>query len=263
MKPYIAITGFTSPEQIAALEIPRIEGRDIMLGVLVSSKSLARSRAGEDTKKPRYPSLNKAFSVAKAIDEIGRDDVKAAFHYNSREALEEIANDLHVIAKSPRIDAIQLNLGDPLLVKRAVTAMQKEAGHWAAGIYEKVDIIFQANSAMLARFSMGELLSFFEALRPPDRKAHVLLDPSGGQGVVIDLQAPNVKIAWDETRRFPDFVLGIAGGLKPETVGDIFKAYPASSVDIETGVRTAGDQMSVPLANEYLKNASEALRSAT
>ena len=255
MKPYVAITGFTSPEQVTALEIPRIEGRDVMLGVLVSGRSLRAFADGVEFANARYPSIADAFAIVKAIKALGREDVKAAYHYNNKE-LVDVPFDLNLLARSPDFDALQLNLGSRDLVKMAILAMQRESGNFAVGIYDRVNIIFQANGAIAGDAPFGELFSFFDALCPLANKAHVLFDGSCGRGIEINHAA--AEAAQAAAARFPDLVFGVAGGLTPETVWDVLKKYPTASVDVETGVRDE-ESLSVELANRYLREASAAL----
>jgi phosphoribosylanthranilate isomerase len=87
----------------------------------------------------------------------------------------------------------------------------------------------------------------------------VLIDPSGGQGQLLDLTRvePLVHKLYED--HLPIGV-GIAGGLTATTVNNLdllVKQYPDLSIDAEGGLRTPDDQLNEDQVDWYVQAAQK------
>lgn len=247
MRPYIAITGITKPDQVEALEIPTFAGHDVMLGILVSHKSISGQGASK-----RYADFHmNATKIVAAIESLGRKDVLPAVHYNSR-SKKNVDEDLTSLWRFKKMH-IQLNIREPELVKYAISAL-------LGSPYSDWGVIFQANLSIVRQYGILGALAFFNGANPVGQKdTHVLFDLSGGRGEPLDME--KAKEAKEiAKKRFPKIGFGIAGGLTPDSVQEIISAIGTDvSIDVESGVRDADDQLVIEKANLYLANAQKAL----
>lgn len=224
---YIGITGFMESEEIVHLleRIPEQlwKGRQLMVGILVSSKT----KAGLPNKWPgRYPSM-------KNLSELFLDDPHCLnlIHYNTDEA-DSLPDDLEELGElaGPSCHGFQLNMcwpetrllrrfrtnhpDDRLVLQLGGRALEMEG--WEAG--RVVDRV--------RRYVENGLIT------------DVLYDPSGGKGVFASLETalPVLLVL----AQLPGLGVGLAGGLRFERLWElapVFCQLPHLNLDAEGQLR--------------------------
>jgi hypothetical protein len=244
MDSYIGVAGFTADWQVSGLlrSVPeRVAGRRIMIGVLVSERTL-HGRA-EPWGAKRLPAIDQ-------IAGIFADHPLAlnAIHlYAPGE--EPLADSLRAVTEvaGPRLHALQLNaVWPPPTALRAY----REA-------FPSVGLVLQiGRGAIAAVEGSPEIL----ARRLADYGGLVdaiLLDSSGGRGIPIDTGTAGTFLAAIAAAR-PELGLGVAGGLGPETldlVAPLAGRFPGLSIDAEGRLRDAGDRLVPARAADYVRRA--------
>ena len=245
-RPYIGITGFMTGREVtmAAEEIPTGATHDLMAGILVSSKTLR----GEQNKRPnRYPTIENANRIP-----LFHRRVFTVVHYNTKEP-DTLGEQLREIQRCFRslIEGIQLNMAwpnplelIPFCVKTPQYKIILQIGAWA---FEKID---NSPQKLVERIK-GRYSGLVD---------YVLLDMSGGEGIVMDrknidryLEALYGAGVHEQVR------IGIAGGLDPENVGEVVRPfatrYPNLCVDAEGRIRDENDHLDIAKAKQYLRAA--------
>lgn len=253
---YIGITGFTEQYQVQKVldslpeALPDHPQQLVMIGLLMSDKTLD----GEPPSNPRrYPSLARAGEIftphKRALNLV---------HFNTHRS-ERLLNDLLAArdAAGPSCRGIQLNMPYPDL--GALREYKKT--------YLDDVLVLQCGSSALAPETKGIKVAAWVASNVEKYIGtvdYVLIDPSGGEGKVFDVQ-----LAIDcflELSRFPDLGMGIAGGLNGR---NLFKLHRLSrlfgnySIDVESGVRTEADEFSSRTAASFLKISCEIFKQRT
>lgn len=240
--PYIGVTGFMTPEEVclSLKAMPKMGARKLMVGVLMSSKTLR----GEGNRWPnRYPKRE-------VVPTLFLKDPKALnlIHYNT-DNREKLYDDLMQMTElaGPNLDGFQLNIPFP-----PVEALDKYLTS-----HRKMTIVLQVGSEMLK-------------LKPKDLRNHIfpeykwlathlLIDASGGFGTPLDAGLGREYL--DELDNL-GMCLGIAGGLGPTSLDlleDLPDRYPEISLDAEGRLRTSfpEDKLDLSLVKTYLKRASK------
>jgi phosphoribosylanthranilate isomerase len=86
---------------------------------------------------------------------------------------------------------------------------------------------------------------------------YILLDPSGGKGVSINLEMAEKYLREFENQKF-DIGLGLAGGLGPETImsiKDVVDKFPDVSIDAEGKLRGEDDKLNFDKTLFYITRA--------
>ena len=90
----------------------------------------------------------------------------------------------------------------------------------------------------------------------------VLIDPSGGEGVVVE--PAEYEVLLDEiTRLSSNPGVGFAGGLSKDSgrlLEDLYRRYLNINIDVEGRLRDADDDLDVVAASNYVEVAIAALR---
>lgn len=244
--PYVGVTGFTSPEEVNAVlnEVPVCTALHlIMVGVLVSAKTL---RGGAPKHPERYPDperLSEIFPNPRVYP-----DVLNLIHFNTNDA-QTLLHDM-CWARELAGDAchgFQLNMPWPALNTLEIFKQQ----------YPSTTIVLQCGAKALDAVNHDPVLLADKVRRYENVAEYVLIDPSGGEGK--EFNHAFVSVAFREiARHTPAMGLGIAGGLRSETVYRRvvpFMQQYNCSVDVEQGVRDADDHLNVERVRQYIDNA--------
>jgi len=242
--PYVGVSGFTADWQVSDLlrSVPdRVAGRRIMIGVLVSERTL-HGRA-EPRGANRLPAVDQ-------IAGIFADHPLAlnAIHlYAPGEA--PLAASLRAVTElaGPRLHALQLNAAWP--PPAALRAYREEVS--------SVGLVLQIGKAAIAAVkgspeSLARRLTDYAGLADA-----ILLDPSGGRGIPFDTGMAGTFLEAIRAAH-PGLGLGVAGGLGPETldlVAPLAGRFPGLSIDAEGRLRDAGDRFVPARAAEYVRRA--------
>jgi hypothetical protein len=239
---YIGVTGIMNRAEADALMsvVPRDSGVLVMLGLLMSSKSIR----GEPNKWPkRYPKLE-------GIGKIFPDHPNALnlIHFNTKSP-ERLYDDMCLAQDlaGPNCHGFQLNIAWP---DKKVLRQYKKT------LFRHRTIVLQCGGKALDE--MG---------RNPERIAervreygssidYVLIDPSGGFG--MEFNGTFAEECLDAlASAVPDVGLGIAGGLQSRNVRDKLWRFLAAhefSWDAEGRLRTAEDDLDIDAAMFYVRN---------
>lgn len=220
--PYIGVTGFMSKDEVnEALKIVPDSGYYLMVGVLMSSKTLG----GRTNKWPnRYP---KKESISNIF--INSQKTLNLIHYSTDQP-EMLCQQLMTITKlaGPHLDGFQLNMAWP---PHSELRMYYEAHP------EKILILQIGNKALLEIESLErfrELLEFYQPMI-----SGVLIDESGGTGKLLDINRATYYL--QAASEVIDLQLGVAGGLHAKTldcITPLAEKFPGLSIDAEGGLRT-------------------------
>ena len=221
--PYIGVTGFMSRDEVsgALAMVPQRSARRLMVGVLMSSKTLA----GQQNKWPgRYPKKE-------AVADIFVDDPRVLnlIHYNTDHS-ETLLTQLVEITElaGPHLDGFQLNIAWPPI---------SQLEDYQETYPDKFLILQIGGKAMAQAESMERFAQLVGAYLP--MIGAILIDSSGGKGEPLDA-VKGAEYLW-AVREYPTLGVGIAGGLGPETLyllGALVKEFPDLSIDAESRLRT-------------------------
>jgi len=247
--PYIGVTGFTSRDDIeSAIDtyftvLDSSASHDFMAGVLVSHHSL--SKDGQSSKHPaRYPAIDLVPELLGTIKSIGGKHAIATVHYNTKNPYlhDDVGKLIDVLGTS--IDAIQFNVGfvpDECELRKIKALLPAR-------------IIVQINNTIASEHGTSFIATSVSSL-PVD---HVLIDPSGGKGKNIDVDASITM--YNALHEKTTACIGFAGGFGPENVEEKTREYIQKlgttrfSIDAEGKLRNpVTDVMDMEKVIEYLR----------
>ncbi|TSC69336.1 MAG: Uncharacterized protein G01um101456_241 [Parcubacteria group bacterium Gr01-1014_56] len=250
-EPYIGITGFTTAGEINGVldVLPRYTYRQVMVGVLVSSKTLRGIPNKWPQRYPKPEKLSQIFTAhRKALNLI---------HFNTKEP-ERLLDDM-LLAQSmagPNCHGFQLNIAwpDKGVLKQYRDTKPEHASQSGA-------VVLQVGSKALDECGrdptkIAERVHEYEYLAD-----FVLIDPSGGVGQEFDVDfTRQCFIELESKTTYMGF--GIAGGLH---AGNLDRLAPlledfSFSIDAEGKLRNVEDNLDVEAAKAYLKSADEKFR---
>jgi hypothetical protein len=233
---YIGVTGFMSQAEVteALTMVPEGSARRLMVGVLMSSKTLA----GQTNKWPgRYPKKE-------AIADIFVDDPRALnlIHYNTDNP-RQLATEVRKIVElaGPHLDGFQLNITwpDPSQIQMI------------RDMFPDLHLLLQIGGKAMEQ--MESMEEFEQALGwyIPEIDS-ILIDPSGGKGLPLNVEkgAEWLRVA----RKFPTLGLGIAGGLGHDMlylIETLIKEFPDMSIDAEGRLRTPQPEDALNLQSTF------------
>jgi hypothetical protein len=241
--PYIGMTGFSSSTEVAEALEDASDTKDpetgayrylIMLGVLVSDKSLARVLLDQPKRYPPPEALGNIFPQGGGYLNI--------LHVNAKgEALLQTMLRARELA-GPHCHGVQINKTwpSPSILK----AYLRE--------YPGDTLILQCGTAALKEVSYSSRRLVEQVSEYKELATHVLIDPSGGTGMPFDVVLAQQCFA--ALHELP-FGLGIAGGLSSANMHKLHrlaKFWPFS-IDVESGLRTPKDDFDSKSAYKYLK----------
>lgn len=252
-RPYIGVTGaVVKDDVISACRLfnarpgGQRSGRRLMLGVLVSAKTLD----GRTVPSRRYPTIKVAEEL---LAEAASHGAWPVVHFNSNQAvfLDEQLN--AVLSACPSARGIQLNI-----VRPDVAALERFRES-----YPDIEIIVQANKSSLRTNDPVAVRGFAATYRHV--ADHCLIDMSGGTGRVILPEWTAAAIGDADWWIHCGITPGIAGGLGPDALPvltDVLGRFGRDmvdmlSVDAETGLRVSVDD---PLPGEKHQDRMDAAR---
>lgn len=261
--PYIGVTGFTNVAQIRWLVwrlADRHEdqdgtlkpGRKLMVGVLVSDKTMR----GEPNKWPgRFPPVEMISEIFKAAADSGDAMALRIAHFNTHDPgmLGAQLIDLYEIADR-QMSGIQLNVYWP---ERAQLEKYREE------VPPTHRVILQLGRRAMEGLQVKEITR--KVASYGDLITDVLVDPSGGEGRMSDLQAFFPLMDAIQAAVGDHLGLGYAGGLDKHGAGlmvQLYQRYPDLSIDAEGRLRDSQDNLNLVDTADYVETAIEAIRSA-
>ena len=203
-KPYVGITGPVTEQEVnyivtqfASCGYSMSSNHLPMLGFLVSQKTLNE----EHVNNRRYPE----FKYLRKLIERTENEVLPMIHYNSREMstlseqLKRVFDGIYDICK-----AVQLNIIFPDI--KQIAKIKKEL--------PDLQIVFQASKSVIGSKSSKELSE--KVFEYGDLIDYVLIDPSGGKGIEINLE--HYIDFYNEISSNANLTVGFAGGFTGENV---------------------------------------------
>lgn len=252
--PYIGITGFMSVSEVLrmasvqySLSARRRElkpVRDLMVGVLVSLKTLA----GGTNKWPgRYPKVDDIKSIF-----TGHPHMVNLIHYNTDDptTLARQLLELHELA-GEHLHGFQLNVAWPDMGQlRRYRMMRADRPRIVLQIGDRAMREVDGVPGRIAErvHGYGDLVD------------DILIDPSGGLGEPFNTEIARIMLAVVK-ERCPSVNLGVAGGLHPDSLGlvePLLKEFPELSIDAEGRLRRKPqDDLDIVVAEQYFRAAHD------
>jgi len=251
MRSYIGVSGLTRREDadalLASIDLTPSDGPDLMVGVLVSAKTVT----GALSHRPkRYPTIDEVSAIfprhVRALNLV---------HYATEEP-DTLGDQL--VAHTRRLDStvlhgFQINVTwpDPKELEKHYAA----CGRW--------HMVLQIGPAALREVDddpreIARRLGCYGGLI--DR---VLFDGSGGEGVPLDPDRLRPMLT-ETLLRMPDLGIGIAGGLGPWSLhlaAPLVREFPDLSLDAESALREhVTDEYFPAAAHEYLMQSLHLVR---
>lgn len=260
-KPYVGITGPVNNQEVQDIcrgfsdagytmnssHIP-------MLGFLVSYKTLNN----QPTKNRRYPLATDIPALLHKTN----NRVLTMIHYNSKETStlsDQITQIFDGIYDDGLCRAIQLNIFWPDVDQ--VRRIKDK--------FPEMQIVFQASHKAMEYKSPEEIANGIKSYG--DSLSYVLIDPSGGRGLLFDLE--NSLAVYSELKeQVPDLTIGFAGGFTGKNVAprlaEIIERTGETGfcIDAEGGLRDkisseyGDDLLNIKKVRAYLQSAPSLLK---
>jgi hypothetical protein len=238
--PYTGVTGFMQPAEVELiLRTPLFTGaRQLMIGVLASSKTLAGQRNRHPRRYPVMADIARIFPADPRVLNL--------IHYftEQTDTLAEQLDQLTAIG-GPNLHGFQLNVRWP-------SARQIDR-HIAK--YPRHRIVLQLGPTVLNDSAPKTLAAQLEVVRYP--VTDLLVDPSGGVGRPFDPAVAREYLLALQRPGGPN--MGLAGGLGPETIGvlaPLTAEFPGISIDAEGRLRDEHDDLDCARLLAYLTAAN-------
>lgn len=249
MEPYIGITGFTKPDEVASAlqSFPNHPHRRLMIGVLATWKSLRGI--------PMKPRWQKQVPDPTAIPSLLSNDARAVnlVHFSTEEGQEStILADLcriHELA-GPFFQGFQLNLAWPEV--RPLDEYRTAVGR----VYRIVLQIGQRAVEVAGGTPSGIVGMLNRYIGQID---DVLLDPSGGLGKAFDTERARQFLSAIAEQGW-NLGLGVAGGLGPDSlnlVEPLVAEFPNLSIDAQGLLRNPKNDLDSEAVRNYLTKARQ------
>ncbi len=262
MKPYVGISCIQSASEaktVAQQFISAGMGRDKpvqgMLGYAVDWQMVRDDCFVPQANKKRYVSLDSLTQIMHKDQKFGINMV----HFVPQAGNDEqfVADVRKIFNETGLIDSgtcsyLQLNWGTSV-GSRAVSQL-KEA-------VPGLNIIFQVGEEDMSENSTEDLVGELGQYAP--YVDGFLIDPSQGQGK--DFNARDIVSNVVGIRKvFPEYQIVLTGGLSPENIAEKiaeFRSIPAEgfSIDVESGVRDAGDNLDLNKTKIFIDRAAASL----
>jgi len=252
INPYIGVTGVMTAQEAGTLlgTLPKSGRHQLMIGVLVSSKTLA----GQKNKWPgRFPAITAIADIF-----IAHPWALNLVHY-STDTPESLASEACGIMQlaGPNCHGLQLNVCWPEPSQLVDLRMRQP----------RAKLILQLSTkAMAAENNDPNKIVERLAYHYHELIDGVLFDPSSGLGRPFN---PAMAVQFITTAKDVGLQchLGVAGGLSSETIGlvsPVAKVWPTVSVDAEGRLRTPQpeDALDMRLACNYVQAACAVLAGA-
>lgn len=273
-RPYISLSALSSAEDVRAIQVAHEEGsalavpasHDVLLGISADRYTAKGELPGKPRKIATVEdvrvisgAVTAAMPLAVHVETYFRDqpkkdipDVLDFARYRTAPFADAVLRILEG-ADPATLGALQLNgVVDPDELAKVHKA------------HPNLPIIYQLRRELLER-GEDDVVRHLDACR--FAVAHVLLDLSSGMGVKLrhDECALLAHLVRETT---PDARIGIAGGIGPDNVEEMyanaFRVAGTVSLDTETAIREPDtDAFSVPKSLHFLRNAYAVVRSTS
>lgn len=260
---YIGVTGFMSGEEVGLLvgklsannlishDKTLLENRQLMIGVLVSDKTIA---GGSNRWPNRYPLIEQVPEIFKFARIVSDHVIFRVVHYNTHDpnTLGTQLIELYRRCGGQVVDGVQLNVAWPYL---------GEIEKYREEVPDNHKIILQIGRRAMEGLTPQKIASNVSAYGPVID--YILVDPSGGYGIsMVDQPFFEVLDAIQEETGGA-IGLGYAGGLSA-SAGDrlleFYCRYPDISIDAQGRLRDdKDDHLLVESAFEYVQTAIKAI----
>jgi hypothetical protein len=243
MKPYIGITGFTKPDEVKfALSLfPETENRKLMVGVLVTYKSLRGI--------PMKPKWEKKTPSPETISNLFFDDKRVVnlVHFSTEEGQESsVLTDIlkvHELAGA-NFHGFQLNLVWP---EARVLEQYRERMGYGYRIVLQIGRKAIEAAGRSPRHILDKLSCYVHLIND------ILFDTSGGRGEPFDVEYARQFLSAIKEQAWP-IGLGVAGGLPDSLplVESLIVEFPDLNIDAEGRLRDENNDMDMGRVKEYL-----------
>lgn len=248
-KPYVGITGITTQEELdKTLAIADGAGfgpskdHNVMVGFLATTETVNGVRC----RSPRHVANVR---VLAALMKVTAERAFAVIHFETDGPTfaPPLSHLLLHIADLPTNAGVQINgTSTPADVRR----LRDDYPHVTLINQLRPELLRQGDDAVLAAIAAyrGEF-------------AHVLIDPSCGLGIDLDVSRAT-KLACAIVARFPDVTVGFAGGFSGTNAEQRVRAITAGfgsteyCIDVEGKVRDKKDLLSIDLVRGYFEAAA-------
>ncbi len=249
MRPYIGITGFMSDVEVYTVlsNVPRVPmraARQIMVGVLASSKTLQRAVNKWPNRYPAMEWIKELF--------VDKKNTLNLVHYTTKNEGNLVSELGQIIELAgPNFDGFQLNMTWPN--PGNLYLFREQFGSWPT-------IVLQIGHTAFEKIDHNPVELAFQVKNGYSGLVdYVLLDPSGGTGKPLD---PEEMLDYLRALASVDagVGLGVAGGLSADTlylVEPIVREFPNISIDAEGKLRTESDHLDIHEAIRYRTAASK------
>ncbi len=247
MTPYIGITGFTAPHEVAAVvsTLPPSSPRLLMCGVLISNALLSGEPSDAPNRCPLPDSIAGIFS----------DDPRCLnlVHYRPRPDanLADALAQAHEIG-GPHCHGVQINAtrGAPWPDPTALTEYRQRS--------RPSRIVLQVGREAMASVSHDPPQIAQRCAEYAGIVTDVLVDASEGLGIPLDA-ARSVRYLDAIAAAAPDLGLVVAGGLSAANIAELLSPllprWAGVSIDAEGRLRDEEDRLDVAAAQSYLEAA--------
>ncbi|MDD4409804.1 MAG: hypothetical protein PHW52_04100 [Candidatus Pacebacteria bacterium] len=243
---YIGITGFGSREEVKEVLNFRGTDRQIMIGVLMTEKTLNGFR--KNNKPNRYP---EARIIPGIFPKKSRRTLNL-IHYSTKNK-DNLIQGLLTISKlvGNNLDGFQLNVPWP---KISSISGYKE-------LYPGNKIVLQVGPTALGALRYDTAL-IAQKLKDYDPFIdYIIFDFSEGNGKVFDVDTATRFLSLAKRIGISSDIV-VAGGVNPSNVmalKPILSKFPNVGIDAESGLRNQKDFLDISKVNDYLSNAVKIL----
>lgn len=258
MIPYIGITGFISKEEMETFnrlfiserkegqsikDLIKLINHKIMIGVLVSHKTLLKELPDNQKRYPHIDDVRKIFI---------EDDVYFnCIHFNSKD-FENLFIHLSMLTQIPHINGIQLNISwPPVKILRQFKSK-----------FPEIKIILQIGERAYREVGESPRSLYSKLTEYSDSLDFILFDMSGGNGILIDTNDTLIKMVADLYQKMPNIGIGVAGGLSYDSISALVRMFETLkslnhdpnriSIDAEGRLRDENDLIIIGSVLKYI-----------
>jgi hypothetical protein len=245
MRPYIGITGLVSKADtmFCLKHVPKNPMRQLMVGVLLSSKTI---NGGQNKYPVRYPHY-------KSISEIFVNDERCLnmIHYvtdNKKTLVQQLCDAAEI--GGANCHGFQLNIVWPeisdLMEAKRLLPNHKFVIQCSSSAMRSIEDSLNFNTAL----NLKHMVDIYKDAKVID---YLLIDPSGGRG--ISFNAPKCIALLKPHLNQSNYGIGVAGGLKAQTIHNLIPVLteiPQLMWDAEGGLRDEEDHLDWSEVERYL-----------
>ena len=251
MTPYIGITGFTSPDEVAAVlaALPPAPSRRLMCGVLLSNALLSDEPSDAPNRCP----------LPDAIAGIFSDDPRCLnlVHYRPRAGV----NLADALARAQEVGGVNSH-GVQINASRGAPWPAPSSLSEYKGRSQPLRIVLQVGREAMASVNGDPSRLAQRCAEYAGIVTDVLVDASEGLGIPLDA-ARSIRYLEALATAAPDLGLVVAGGLCAANVAELLSPllpqWDGVSIDAEGRLRDGDDRLDLAAARDYLLAAVQLL----